>query len=68
MVKGEYDVIWNTDKTSCDMSVLNNDAGWLSLLNCLSNTDGNGHTVLLRCPLEALFETFFPEMNVRQHK
>ena len=52
------------------MSVLSNDAGWLSLFNFFSNTDGNGRTgddILLRCPLEALFETFFAKMNVRQH-
>jgi len=52
------------------MSVLSNDAGWLSLLNCISNTDGNGRTGgnnLLCRPLEFLFETFFTKMNVRQH-
>ena len=52
------------------MSVSSNNAGWLSLFNSISNTDGNGRNrdnILLRCPLEALFETFFAKMNVRQH-
>jgi len=49
---------------------LSNDAGWLSLFNCNSNTDGNGRSrenILVRCPLEALFETFFAKVNVRQY-
>jgi hypothetical protein len=52
------------------MSVSSNNAGSLSLFNIILNSEGNGRTVdniLLRCPLEALFETFFAKMNVHEH-
>ena len=51
------------------MSVSSESAGSLSLFCIISNTGGNGRTgdnILLRCPTETLFETFFAKMNVRQ--
>ena len=50
------------------MSALSKDADSLSLFNVISNTNRNGRKgddVLLRCPLEVLFETFFAKINVR---
>jgi hypothetical protein len=50
------------------MSASSNDIGSLSLFNVMSNTNRNertGNNVLLRCPLEALFEIFYAKINVR---